>query len=128
MEVASAASSYEILAKLAEGGMAEIFLARSKTGAGVERLVVLKRVLRHAAQDESLVRMFVDEARLATQLQHPNIVQVFDVGKLGSSFFFSMEYVHGETLRDLLLHARHRRLQIPVGTVLTIAATAEASR
>ncbi len=126
MEVGSSASSYEILAKLAEGGMAEIFLARSKTGAGVERMVVLKRVLRHAAQDEQLVKLFVDEARLAAQLQHPNVVQVYDVGKLGSSYFFSMEYVHGETVRDVMLHARHRGLKIPIATVMTLAAGAAA--
>ena len=106
--------------------MAEIFLAHSISGAGVERIVVLKRVLRHAAQDPELVQLFVDEARLAAQLQHPNVVQVYDVGKLGSSYFFAMEYVHGETVRDLLLHARHHGVRLPIATVLTIAAGAAA--
>ena len=106
--------------------MAEIFLARSVTGAGVERMVVLKRVLRHAAMDETLVKLFVQEARLAAQLQHPNVVQVYDVGKLGSSYFFSMEYVHGETVRDLLLYARHQNVRLPIATVMTIAAGAAA--
>lgn len=126
MEVGSAASSYEILAKLAEGGMAEIFLARNKTGAGVERLVVLKRVLREVAQDPQLVELFVAEARLAAQLQHPNVVQVYDVGKLGASYFISMEYVHGETVRDLLLAARHHGMNLPIAAVMTIAAGAAA--
>jgi serine/threonine protein kinase len=122
----SASNSYEILAKLAEGGMAEIFIARNATGAGVERIVVLKRILPHLADNTELVRMFIHEAKLAAQLQHPNIAQVFDVGKLGSSYFFTMEYVHGETVRNLTLLARGMRQRIPFGTVLSIAAGAAA--
>ncbi|HUS27771.1 MAG TPA: serine/threonine-protein kinase [Kofleriaceae bacterium] len=121
-EVGSAANSYEILAKLAMGGMAEIFLARGASSAGVERYVVLKRVLRHRASDPHFVRMFLDEARLAAQLQHPNIAQVYDIGKLGDSFFFTMEYVHGETVRTLLQRSHALRRTIPIGSVLSIIA------
>jgi eukaryotic-like serine/threonine-protein kinase len=121
-EVGSAASSYEILAKLATGGMAEIFLARGASTGGLERYVVLKRILRHRAHDQSFVRMFLDEARLAAQLQHPNIAQVYDIGKLGDSYFFTMEYVHGETVRALLHRAQGLRRQLPINCVLTIAA------
>src|SRR5689334_7088948 len=117
VEVGSTANSYEILAKLAEGGMAEIFLARAASGAGVERYCVLKRVLRDKARDEAFVRMFLDEARLAAQLQHPNIAQVYDVGKLGDSYFFTMEYVHGETLRALLQRSHALRKTIPISAV-----------
>ncbi|HEX7701508.1 MAG TPA: protein kinase, partial [Kofleriaceae bacterium] len=123
-EVGSAASSYEILAKLATGGMAEIFLARGASTGGVERYVVLKRILRQRAHDQSFVRMFLDEARLAAQLQHPNIAQVYDIGKLGESFFFTMEYVHGETVRALLQRAHALRSPIPIGSILVIAAGA----
>jgi eukaryotic-like serine/threonine-protein kinase len=122
----SGASSYEILAKLAEGGMAEIFIARNATGAGVERICVLKRLLPHLAGNTNLAEMFIREARLAAQLQHPNVAQVYDVGMLGSSYFFTMEYVHGETVRDLMLLARGMRQRIPFGTVLSIAAGAAA--
>ena len=125
-EVGSAANSYEILAKLAIGGMAEIFLARGASAAGVERYVVLKRVLGHRADDEHFVQMFLDEARLAAQLQHPNIAQVYDIGKLGDSFFFTMEYVHGETVRTLLQRSHGLRRLIPIGSVLTIVAGAAA--
>jgi eukaryotic-like serine/threonine-protein kinase len=121
-EVGSAANSYEILAKLAMGGMAEIFLARGASSAGVERYVVLKRVLRHRASDPHFVRMFLDEARLAAQLQHPNIAQVYDIGKLGDSYFFTMEYVHGETVRTLLQRSHALRRTIPIGSVLSIIA------
>jgi serine/threonine protein kinase len=125
-EVGSTASSYEILAKLATGGMAEIFLARGASAAGVERYVVLKRALRERATDAAFVRMFLDEARLAAQLQHPNIAQVYDIGKLGDSYFFTMEYVHGETVRALLQRSHGLRRPIPIGSVLTVAAGAAA--
>jgi serine/threonine protein kinase len=125
-EVGSAANSYEILAKLAMGGMAEIFLARGASDAGVERYVVLKRVLRQRASDVHFVQMFLDEARLAAQLQHPNIAQVYDIGKLGDSYFFTMEYVHGETVRNLLARSHGLRQQIPISSVLSIMAGASA--
>ena len=125
-EVGSSASSYEILAKLATGGMAEIFLARGASTAGMERYVVLKRILRERASDASFVRMFLDEAKLAAQLQHPNIAQVYDIGKLGDSYFFTMEYVHGETVRALLHRSHALRRPIPLASVLTVAAGAAA--
>ncbi len=126
MTVGSASNSYEILSKLAEGGMAELFIARNVTGAGVERLVVLKRILPFHATNERLVEMFVHEARLAAQLQHPNVAQVYDVGQLGSSYFFTMELVHGETVRDLMLLARSMRQPLSFATILTIMAGAAA--
>jgi serine/threonine protein kinase len=118
-EIGSSASSYQILARLAIGGMAEIFLARAATAAGVERFVVLKRVLRERARDFQFLRMFLDEARLAAQLQHPNIAQVYDVGKLGDSYFFTMEYVHGVTVRELILKLADKPM--PIACVLGIA-------
>ena len=102
--------------------MAEIFLARGEGVAGVERYCVLKRILRDRASDVHFVRMFLDEARLAAQLQHANIAQVYDIGKLGDSYFFTMEYVHGETVRALLHRAQGLRRKLPINCVLTIAA------
>jgi serine/threonine protein kinase len=125
-EVGSTANSYQILAKLATGGMAEIYLARSAGVAAVQRHVVLKRVLRDRASDLQFIRMFLDEARLVAQLQHPNIAQVYDVGKLGDSYFFTMEYVHGETVRALLARAHELHRSPPLGCVLAIAAGAAA--
>jgi serine/threonine protein kinase len=119
-EVGSTTNSYELLAKLAIGGMAEIFLARANA-AGVERYVVLKRVLSERARDLNFMQMFLDEARLAAQLQHANIAQVHDIGKVGDSFFFTMEYVHGETLSELI---RRTSGEIPIGFILTIIAGA----
>src|SRR5262245_36374854 len=106
--------------------MAELFLARVASVAGVDRHVVLKRVLKSRADDQKFISMFLDEARLAARLQHPNIAQVHDVGKLGDSYFFTMEYVHGENLRVLLGRARAATLNLPLSVVLTITAGAAA--
>src|SRR5678816_1737971 len=125
-EVGSTANSYQILAKLATGGMAEIFLARGEGVAGVERYCVLKRILRNRASDVQFVRMFLDEARLAAQLNHPNVAQVYDIGKLGDSYFFTMEYVHGETVRAIMQRARSLRRELPLGCILTVLAGAAA--
>ena len=125
-EVGSTANNYQILARLAVGGMAEIFLARGVGTTGLERYCVLKRILRNRAADVHFVRMFLDEARLAAQLNHPNVAQVYDIGKLSDSYFFTMEYVHGETVRALLQRARSLRRELPVGAVLTIMAGAAA--
>jgi len=123
-EVGSTANRYQILAKLAAGGMAEIFLARGASVGGVERYCVLKRILHEHAKDAQFVQMFVDEARLAAQLHHPNIASLYDIGMLGDSYFFTMEYVHGETIRSMLERAQELRRPLPLACVLTIIAGA----
>ena len=117
-----ATNRYQVLARLAVGGMAEIFLVRGATVAGVERYCVLKRVLPEHAGNEQFVQMFLDEARLATLLQHPNIAQVYDVGMLGDSYFYTMEYVHGETIRAVLERGHELGRPLPLACVLTIIA------
>jgi serine/threonine protein kinase len=123
----TASNRYAILGRIATGGMAEIFLARAISLAGVERHVVLKRVLPERTRDPQFVKMFLDEARLAAQLQHPNIAQVHDIGRLGDSYFFTMEYVHGEDLRAILQRLAALRRQAPVQHALLIAAGAAAA-
>jgi len=120
-------NNYEILAQLASGGMAEIFLARVTAVAGVERHVVLKRILPAFRDDPQMVAMFLDEARLQAQLRHPNIAQLHDVGRLGGSYFYTMEYVHGETVQSLMHRAAIKREPIPLQHVLTIAAGVSAA-
>ncbi len=122
-EVGSTTNRYELLAKLATGGMAEIFLARANL-AGVQRYVVLKRVLQHRAENTHFVQMFLDEARLSAQLQHANIAQVHDIGIAGSSFFFTMEYVHGVSLSVLVRTVTGKGAVIPIPHVLTTIAGA----
>src|SRR5690606_20231256 len=78
---------YDVIGRLATGGMAEIFLARESGPKTVERHVVVKRVLPHVAQDARLVEMFVHEARLCMNLSHPNICPIYEFGDAGGSFF-----------------------------------------
>src|SRR5260221_14547604 len=122
----TASSHYDLLARLAAGGMAEIFLARASSLTGLERYVVLKRIRPEHGDDPRWVRMFLDEARLAAQLQHPNIAQVFDLGRIDDSYFFTMEYVHGETVRALIKRANAQRAPVPINCVLAIAVGAAA--
>jgi serine/threonine-protein kinase len=90
---------YEVIRKIATGGMAEVFLGRAAGPMGFEKQVVLKRILPHLAEDAQFVEMFFSEARLAAQLNHPNIVQVYDFGETTGAYYIAMEYVDGPNLR-----------------------------
>jgi serine/threonine protein kinase len=122
-----ASNRYTILGRLAGGGMADILLAKATSVGEVERYVVLKRVLPERSRDPTFARMFLDEARLASQLHHPNIAQVYDIGKLAGSYFFTMEYVHGEDVRSLLNRLAGLDRQLPTNNALYIAAGALAA-
>jgi serine/threonine-protein kinase len=93
---------YRLLTLLATGGMGEVFLARQDGPAGFSKTVVIKRILRHLASDQSFVDMFVNEARLAGLLQHSNIVQIFELQHDGDEWFIAMEYVHGRSLHAVI--------------------------
>ena len=107
---------YQLVRRLAVGGMAEIYLARLP-GVGIEgfeKLVVIKRILPQHALDPELLRMFLDEARLSATLTHPHITEVYDVGTDGEAPFFAMEHVPGANLRQLMLaHARAQAQNAP---------------
>lgn len=93
---------YELVSRLAAGGMAEIFLARTKSIQGFEKYLVIKRILQHRTQDPEFVRMFLDEARVAATLDHPNIVQIYDVGHVDNEYFIAMEYLRGHNLIEIV--------------------------
>jgi serine/threonine protein kinase len=113
--------SYEILRKLTRGGMAEIFLARTSGPSGFEKLVVLKKILGRYADRPRYVQLFLDEARLAASLDHPNIVQVYDIGMVDGSYFFTMEYLHGQDVRSILHRAWRIGERLPVEHAVQIA-------
>ncbi|HWU88175.1 MAG TPA: serine/threonine-protein kinase, partial [Kofleriaceae bacterium] len=102
--------------------MAELYLARSAGLEGFEKLVVLKRILPQLADNASFVTMFLNEARLAATLHHPNIAQVFDIGQDGTDYFFSMEYVHGQDLGHLVASATASGVPISLDAALTLVA------
>ena len=106
---------YQLLRKLATGGMAEVFLAKTDGPMGFEKQLVIKRILPHLAEDPQFVEMFLAEAKLAAQLNHPNIVQMFDFGEAEGSYFIAMEYIDGPTLRSSWPRARKLQRADPAG-------------
>ena len=100
--------------------MAEIFLANVKGVEGFEKTIVLKRILPHLAEEPDFVKMFIDEAKLASTLTHPNIVQVYELGSIDNRFFIAMEYVPGIDLSTLAKKIWMRSEKIPLGAALAI--------
>lgn len=111
---------YLLEAKLASGGMGEIFLARAHGAAGFEKRVVIKRILPHLAESEEFVERFLDEGRLVVQLNHGNIAQVLDMGEVDGSYYLAMEYVDGLDLRALLQRLRRDEIMTPVTVAMQI--------
>src|SRR5947199_4646307 len=93
---------YELLARLATGGMGEIFLARLEGAAGFEKLYVVKRILPHLADDARFRSMLIAEARIASKMTHSNICQVYELGETDGQLYIVMEYLEGVTLLSLL--------------------------
>jgi len=93
---------YLLKQKVARGGMAELFLADYVRRDGFRRKVAIKRILPHLAGNKDFIKMFTREARLAALLQHPNIVQIFDYGKIENAYFIAMEYIDGKNLGEIL--------------------------
>ncbi|MBL8923113.1 MAG: serine/threonine protein kinase [Myxococcaceae bacterium] len=117
---------YEVIEKLGEGGMGEVFLARYEAAAGAVRQVVVKRLLPSVLADEHTLRLFVSEARLTMQLSHGNLVQVFDFGEADGQYFLAMEYVDGLSLATLLERTKERGLPgvpAPIAVALIIEVT-----
>jgi serine/threonine-protein kinase len=114
--------NYEVVARLADRGISEVFVARAAEDGGT-RPVLIERLARARATDPDVVRSFLERARVGFQLAHPNIAQVIDVGRLGSTYYLALEHLDGELLRAVIDHARAReKLQVPVRAALTIAA------
>lgn len=102
---------YTLLDRIDVGGMAEVFLAKWAGAEGFERTIAIKRILPHMAEDEGFVRMFIDEAKIASSLTHPNIAQIFDLGRADDHLFIALEYIHGKDLRAIWkLHHDHDRI------------------
>jgi eukaryotic-like serine/threonine-protein kinase len=111
---------YQLLKKLATGGMAQIFLARQQGMEGFEKFLVVKRILPHLAENDDFIKMFLDEARIAARLNHPNIVQIFNLGAQDDSYFIAMEFIHGEDVRRVWKRADSKSKPIPVPLVARI--------
>ncbi len=111
---------YLILDKIATGGMAELFRAKITSVEGFEKLVAIKKILPNLTQDNNLVNMFIDEAKLAAMLTHQNIVQIYDLGSMEGVYFIAMEYIHGKDLRVLSNKSKEKGLPLPLEYALHI--------
>ncbi|WP_309896087.1 protein kinase domain-containing protein [Archangium sp.] len=115
---------YQLIRKLATGGMAEVYLAKAAGPMGFEKTLVLKRILPHLAEEPAFVEMFLSEAKLAAQLTHPNIVQIFDFGEADGTYFLAMEYIDGPSLRTLIKRASAQGMSLPLTACARLVAHA----
>ena len=120
MKHAPKLARYEVLGRLATGGMAEVWLARTVGIAGFEKLVVIKTILPTLAESAQFVSMFVNEARLAAMLSHPNCVQIFDLGQEGTTLYIAMEYIEGFSFSRLLKRARMQSVPVSESLIARI--------
>lgn len=105
---------YEIVRKIATGGMAEIYLAQHSGPEGFTKQLVIKRIHSHLCGNDEFISMFIHEARLAAQLNHPNIVHVHDFGEVGGAYFIAMEYIEGKDLKSIYRKIISCRQLIPI--------------
>ena len=103
---------YLLLERINVGGMAEIFLARSRGVQGFNRILAIKKILPTMAEDEEFIAMFIDEARIAAELSHTGIVQIFELGKFEDDYYIAMEFIHGNDLR--FIQERQARAKCPM--------------
>jgi serine/threonine protein kinase len=111
---------YLIVDKIAAGGLAELFTSRVSSAQGFEKLIAIKTILPHLAQENELISCFIDEAKLAALLNHQNIVQIYDFGEIDGTFYIAMQYLFGKDLRRVLDRSKEKNLQIDLGYSLYI--------
>jgi serine/threonine protein kinase len=111
---------YQLLEKVAVGGMAELYRAKVIGDHGFEKLVAIKKILPHLTDEGNLVKAFIDEAKLAALLQHENIVQIYDFGSMNGEYFIAMEYLFGKDLRRLVHKARENDVPLSLENTLYI--------
>ncbi len=112
---------YLLLKRLSRGGMGEIFLAKVGEIQGFEKFVIIKKILPQLAANDDFITRFIDEAQVAIKLNHVNIAQVFEVGRVDGEYFLAIEYVDGRDVRRLLRRCRESGTRLPVDLCLLIA-------
>ncbi len=121
MEIGEVYGKYRLIERIATGGMAEVYKAMAMGEAGFEKPVAIKRLHRQFGEDSDLVGMLQDEARLCSQLNHGNICQVLDLGRVQDTYYIAMEYVNGKDLFNLLRKAAQTQKKLPLPGALFIA-------
>ena len=112
--------NYTLSERIAVGGMAEVFLGQVHGEAGFTKQVVIKRLHQRYCEDDSFIQMFIDEARLTSQLNHSNICQVLDLGSVDGAYFMAMEFIAGEDLRTIQDHCKRADIALPVEAAVAI--------
>lgn len=112
---------YLLTEKIATGGMAEVWKARMRGVEGFQKIVAIKKILPHLSDNQDFIEMFVDEAKLAAQLNHNNIIHIYDLGKIQSSYYIAMEYIDGYDLKTILRRGEERGHTMTVELALFIA-------
>ncbi|MCM2316519.1 MAG: TonB family protein, partial [Thermoanaerobaculia bacterium] len=118
---------YTLLEKIATGGMAEVWKSRMKGVEGFQKTVAIKKILPHMSDNEEFVTMFVDEAKLAAQLNHNNIIHIYDLGKIASSYYIAMEFIDGHDLKSILKRGAEVGQPMSVELALFIASKVAAA-
>jgi serine/threonine-protein kinase len=117
---------YELLLKMASGGMATLYLARLTGPERFEKLLCIKKIHDHLADEKEFTDMFLDECRIAALIHHPNVASVFDMGRIQGAYFMALEYIHGQDLRALLAAAKRLPDGFPWAYAARIVADAAA--
>ena len=112
---------YLLLERINVGGMAEVFMAKAYGAEGFERLLAIKKILPTMVEDEEFITMFLDEARISVQLNHPNVVQIHELGRQEENFYIAMDYVAGKDLRTILERYRRRNEIMPTAQAAFLA-------
>jgi TonB family protein len=112
---------YVLVEKIATGGMAEVWKARMRGVEGFQKIVAIKKILPHLSDNQDFVEMFIDEAKLAAQLNHNNIIHIYDLGKIQSSYYIAMEYIDGHDLKTILKRGEERDTPMTVEIALFVA-------
>jgi TonB family protein len=118
---------YVLIEKIATGGMAEVWKARMRGVEGFQKIVAIKKILPHLSDNQDFIEMFVDEAKLAAQLNHNNIIHIYDLGKIQSSYYIAMEYIDGYDLKNILRKAQERDQPLSVEIALFVASKVAAA-
>ncbi|MCX7957537.1 MAG: protein kinase [Deltaproteobacteria bacterium] len=121
MKFPCAFGKYILLDKIASGGMAEIFKAKTVGVSGFEKILAIKRIHPQFAQNQEFITMLIDEAKISVFLNHSNIVQVFDLGRIGEHYFIAMEYVNGIDLHKYIKKCKQKKQYLPIDISIFIA-------
>jgi serine/threonine-protein kinase len=120
VDVVHMLGKYRLFAAIGSGGMAEVYLAVAEGRLGFNKLVVIKRLREDLAEEEQFVQMFLDEARLAARLSHPNIVHAYEVGEEEGNYFIAMEYLDGQPLSRICSRSMRTGQRVPRAVAIRI--------